>query len=290
MPTHNTRAFQSLLYCNSLHKDYLVFIQLAGEGLVIIEIPPILDYFEIPPRLDSFEIPPKLDSFEILPRLDSFENPSRLDFFSFLIDAERVGMIINTPSVGEGTYTGPQEASEVDNENKKVTSEEAMTYIGESARTLRQRAGEHWDKVRQWGVNSFIIRHWMMHHGTSIEPSRFRFKVIKSFSEPMGRQILEALLILEKGTLNLKLEFGANHLCRLQAAKSDWEAERERIVSDRMKKKIDDDVKQFIYVMSKVKSSNLRSNESTSCRSKTSDRKGAHQQTPGQQTREREGE
>ena len=124
-------------------------------------------------------------------------------------------------------------------------------YIGESARTLRQRALEHWNKVKYWGMNSFILRHWMKHHGTSISPPNFTFKVIKTFKEPMSRQIVEALLILEKGTLNLKSEFGTNHLCRLQATQTEWEVERERKDADRVKKETDEELKRFINVMSK---------------------------------------
>ena len=102
-----------------------------------------------------------------------------------------------------------------------------QVYIGETARTLRQRSTEHWNKARLWGLNSFIIRHWMTHHGTQTEPPGFKFKVLKKFKEPLGRQILEALMIIDSGTMNMKQEFGATHLCRLESSKPTWLHEKE---------------------------------------------------------------
>ena len=76
---------------------------------------------------------------------------------------------------------------------------------------------------------------------------------------------MEALLILEKGTLNLKSEFGANHLCRLRVTKLHWEVEKERRDADKMKNKTDEDLKQFIFVMSQVNSSNKNTKNLKAC-------------------------
>ena len=124
------------------------------------------------------------------------------------------------------------ELNQINPQNNTVTSElhhqlrEVQSYIGETARTLRQRAGEHWNKLNQWSTNSFMLRHWIFAHGTMTEPPNFTFKVVKKFSEPMGRQILEALKIIESGSMNLKTEFGSNHLYSLQSSRPEWEGEK----------------------------------------------------------------
>jgi len=161
-------------------------------------------------------------------------------------------------------------------------------YIGETARTLRQRAMEHWDKLRLWGTNSFILRHWVRYHGTSVEPPRIKFKALRQFREPLGRQIMEALLIIESGTMNMKNEFGANHLCGLESSKSNWDQEVDRRKEDDMKKKEEADLKQFIYAMSKiVKLSKKNSSENVSnplhnCRSQSRELKRSLQRAPDQ--------
>ena len=50
----------------------------------------------------------------------------------------------------------------------------------------------------------------------------------------------------------MKSEFGANHLCKLETSKSDWESEKERKKEEGSKKKMETDLKQFVNVMSNV--------------------------------------
>ena len=144
-------------------------------------------------------------------------------------------------------------------------------YVGETARTLRQRSHEHRKKMTSWNINSFMIRHWMESHGLSPNPPHFEFNMVKRFKEPMGRQIHEALLILQSGTLNLKNEFGSNHICRLVAAKTDWEEDNDRQKTEKERKKIDSALKNFVNVMSLVnnkKNAPIDSNGNDTCRYK----------------------
>ena len=67
----------------------------------------------------------------------------------------------------------------------------------------------------------------------------------------MGRQ---ALKIIESGSLNLKTEFGANHLCRLQSSASDWEKEKILKEQEREKREIQENIKNFALVMSSIRS------------------------------------
>ena len=103
-----------------------------------------------------------------------------------------------------------------------------------------------------WEKKSFIIRHWMMEHGLDTEPPPFKFEIMKKFNEPLGRQITEAILISKTGTLNLKNEFGNNHLCRLVSAKSNWEEVKEKKKEVAAEIRMEEDLRQFIKVMYNV--------------------------------------
>ena len=69
-------------------------------------------------------------------------------------------------------------------EDLNTVSRVKQIYVGETARTLRQRSIEHWNKLKNWENNSFILRHWASHHGTSAEPPVIKFKPLKNFREP----------------------------------------------------------------------------------------------------------
>ena len=137
------------------------------------------------------------------------------------------------------------------------------TYIGETARTLRQRASEHFQKARMWEKKSFIIRHWMMEHGLDTEPPPFKFEIMKKFNEPLGRQITEAILISKTGTLNLKNEFGNNHLCRLVSAKSNWEEVKEKKKEVAAEIRMEEDLRQFIKIMYNVSKTSSKAQDRT---------------------------
>ena len=118
--------------------------------------------------------------------------------------------------------------SEVDNMEEKSSNSGKMVdkYIGESSRPLGLRVKEHYSNLRNLKIDSFMVEHWMNHHGVSMIPPEFQFKVVSSYKDSMSRQLAEALLIETEGTFNRKLEFGNNHLCRLESSVSGKEQER----------------------------------------------------------------
>ena len=81
--------------------------------------------------------------------------------------------------------------------------------MGNHAETcISTRAGEHTKKAEKGDVNSFIQKHQAEFHNS--EPANFSSKVIKSFKDPLSRQITEAILIKNhRGgpLLNSKSEF-----------------------------------------------------------------------------------
>ena len=81
-------------------------------------------------------------------------------------------------------------------------------YYGESCRNLHTRANEHVKKASKGDPNSFMIKHQAEYHNS--EPPKFTSKVIKSFRDPLSRQVTEAILIKNhRGgpLLNSKSEF-----------------------------------------------------------------------------------
>ena len=89
-------------------------------------------------------------------------------------------------------------------------------YFGESARNLYSRAREHEMKRLRRDEGSFMHRHQEEFHKN--EAPDWSFKVVKSFKDPLSRQVSEAVLIKNhKGILlNSKSEFHQPPLVRIR--------------------------------------------------------------------------
>ena len=110
--------------------------------------------------------------------------------------------------------------------NKPQNTEMAPhVYIGETCRPVRERCIEHRDNLLKWRKESFWLEHWILSHGTETECPQFEFEVVATLSDPLQRQLAEALLILDHGTLNRRQEYNLNDLCRLEPNYSENEIE-----------------------------------------------------------------
>ena len=65
-------------------------------------------------------------------------------------------------------------------------------YVGESARSIFERAGEHWKSYEKRNPDSHIWKHHLIHHEGEGEPE-MRFKVLGTFRTALSRQIAEAI-------------------------------------------------------------------------------------------------
>ena len=74
-------------------------------------------------------------------------------------------------------------------------------------------------------LNPSSYNNWCLEHENNETQPEFKFKVEAGYHEALSRQIGEAILIEETGTLNSKSEFGMNHLCRMVNGQSPWEEE-----------------------------------------------------------------
>ena len=81
-------------------------------------------------------------------------------------------------------------------------------YVGETARTLAERAKEHIASCNRMESRSFMFKHWSADHPDLEQPPEFRFSVLKTHKDPMGRLIHEAIKIYENATLNSKSQWG----------------------------------------------------------------------------------
>ena len=69
--------------------------------------------------------------------------------------------------------------------------ENPSIYVGETARSISERASEHLADYRSGAEESHILKHWETHHAGVGEP-KFRFEVVKFCRDALTRQVGEA--------------------------------------------------------------------------------------------------
>ena len=99
--------------------------------------------------------------------------------------------------------------------------------MGESARSIYERAGEHHKDALKGEDDSHIHKHWVSCHGDA--KPEFKIKLVATFQDALTRQIAEAVRIQMRGegVLNSKAEYSRCSLPRLVIEKPDWEVLRE---------------------------------------------------------------
>ena len=105
-------------------------------------------------------------------------------------------------------------------------------YVGETSRSIQERAEEHWGAVRRGDTNkSHMLKHQAMEHNG--EPPEFIFKVIGHHKTALNRQIKEAVRIRRRGganqILNSKGEFNRCYIPRLVVHEEDEGSKKMRM-------------------------------------------------------------
>ena len=100
-------------------------------------------------------------------------------------------------------------------ERGDIQERDVGVYVGETSRTLLERALEHVTAADNLDVDNFITKHWASSHRTLESRPRIKFKVIKQFKDALSRQVSEAVWIEHVANLNSKAEWGKNSLTRL---------------------------------------------------------------------------
>ena len=73
-------------------------------------------------------------------------------------------------------------------------------YAGESARSVHERAMEHWEDYRDKHEDSHILKHHVLHNDGEGQPE-FQINVVKYFRDSLGRQVAEAVRIQLRGSV-----------------------------------------------------------------------------------------
>ena len=72
-------------------------------------------------------------------------------------------------------------------------------YVGESSRSIYERAKEHESDRNKNAEESHQIKHWLTSHEDLLAPPKFKFKIVRSFQDPLTRQLSEAVRIELRG-------------------------------------------------------------------------------------------
>jgi len=96
-------------------------------------------------------------------------------------------------------------------------------YIGETGRSLYERAAEHLDDAFERKKGSHIFKHSAITHPDETTQPLFTFKVLKQHRSPLDRQLHEAVRISPHGGLNSKAEYRQNQIKRLSVQFTDRE-------------------------------------------------------------------
>ena len=77
----------------------------------------------------------------------------------------------------------------------------ASLYVGETARSVGERAPEHWRDTETGKEESHMLEHQAAAHMGEQTPPEFHFKVVKKFQSSLERQVWDAIRIQMRGNL-----------------------------------------------------------------------------------------
>ena len=107
-------------------------------------------------------------------------------------------------------------------------------YVGETSRTIRERAGEHWKNYRgssKEQQKSHIFKHQELHHAGA--EAKFMMRIVGFHKSALSRQTAEAVRIRRRGgegsVLNSRSEYNRCYIPRLKLVEEDVAKELERI-------------------------------------------------------------
>ena len=124
----------------------------------------------------------------------------------------------------------PKEEESKKKEGAKDLNKSKGIYVGESARSIFERAGEHQaDRIAK-NEDSHMVKHWLSSHRELNSPPKFRVEVVGSYQDAMTRQIAEAVRIDLRGedVLNSKSEYSRCKIPLLVIDQDDWRINKKK--------------------------------------------------------------
>ena len=96
--------------------------------------------------------------------------------------------------------------------------EHSVIYAGETSRSIRERAKEHWAGCVKSKEDNHMFSHQSLVH--SGEPAKITLRLVGSHQSALSRQVSEAVRIRRRGglgsILNSKSEYNRCHITRLR--------------------------------------------------------------------------
>ena len=136
----------------------------------------------------------------------------------------------------------PEKTSKGKVDKFKQYKEQQGVYVGESSRSIFERAAEHLKDAQDGKEDSHMVKHWKIDHPEMKELPKFKIKVVASFQDALSRQLSEAVRIDLRGSnvLNSKSEYSRCRVPRLTINREEWQTgsdkkEEERKEMDRRK-------------------------------------------------------
>ena len=109
-------------------------------------------------------------------------------------------------------------------ELKTLNTTTPSIYVGETSRSVQERALEHHAALKNKSENSHMYKHWLLHHPGEEEP-KFIMKVVQFHGTALSRQVGEAVRIARRGRdtplLNSRGEYNRCSIVRLSLDQAD---------------------------------------------------------------------
>ena len=88
-------------------------------------------------------------------------------------------------------------------------------YVGQTSRTLFERAGEHVTGLKNFKSDSFMWKHWAIVHPEFDSAPKFLFSVVKCHKDPLSRLVHESIRIDDRASMNSRAEYNGYKVARL---------------------------------------------------------------------------
>ena len=100
-----------------------------------------------------------------------------------------------------------------------------MFPAGESSRSIYEMAKEHQTDRNKNSEESHQIKHWLTSHEEQLAPPKLQFRIVRSFQDPLTRQLSEAVRKELRGEeiLNSKAEYSRCRVPRLRVDMEGWQ-------------------------------------------------------------------
>ena len=117
---------------------------------------------------------------------------------------------------------------EIDNIKKKDIRNMNGVYVGETGRSIHERAKEHQQDAQTHKIESHMYKHWKIEHPELEEQPKFKIKIVASFRDALSRQISESVRIDMRGenVLNSRTEYSRCTIPRLTIDKERWKTRK----------------------------------------------------------------